>query len=63
MLSYVSQGSSSSLDYYQAQAMSVDDKGERRGSVEGHHQRLERKNSGNSRQGRYDKAKMSSLER
>ena len=63
MLSYVPQGSSSSLDYYQAQAVSVDDKGERRGSVEGRHQRLERKNSGNDRQGHYDKAKRSSLER
>lgn len=63
MLSYVLQGSSSSLDYYQAQAVSVDDKGERRGSVEGRHQRLERKNSGNDRQGHYDKAKRSSLER
>ena len=61
--SHITQGSSSSLDYYQAQAVTLDDKGERRGSVEGRHQRLERKNSGNDRQGHYDKAKRSSLER
>ena len=43
--------------------MTHDDKGERRGSVEGRHQKLERKNSGNDRQSHYDKAKRSSLER
>ena len=57
------QASSGSLDHLQTQAVNLDDKGERRGSVEGRHQRLERKNSGNDRQGHYDKAKRSSLER
>ena len=63
MICHTTQASSSSLDHLQAQAVTLDDKGERRGSVEGRHQRLERKNSGNDRQGHYDKAKRSSLER
>ena len=63
VLSIPFQASSSSLDHLQAQSVTVDDKGERRGSVDSRHQRLERKSSGNDRQGHYDKAKRSSLER
>lgn len=57
------QASSSSLDHLQAQSVTQDDRGERRGSVESRHQKLERKNSGNDRQSHYEKAKRSSLER
>ena len=58
----ITQASSGSLDHLHIQSVTHDDKGERRGSVEGRH-KLERKNSGNDKQSHYDKAKRSSLER
>ena len=57
------QASSSSLDYLSAMSCN-DEKGERRSSVEGRHQRVERKGSGNllEKQSLHDR-KRSSLER
>ncbi len=55
------QASSGSLDHLKALSC-TDERAERRSSVEGRHQRIERKGSGNAEKC-LDKAKRSSLER